>query len=312
MAIEIFENKAKVSSVGASWPPVYDSRNDRSKGFYNKTISRREDALRMLNGIKGESSRTTIRAFMRKGLVEDIENCGFKVEAVIDAQNAIPGHDLVYLGQNRQDRACEPIIYQQEMESVREINSKVEPIDRFAAMQRVKAAGYTIEELRLPKNNEITELKNLYSEAYQEYIFELNESTVSGMFSNGNIGFVGRLEGRIVSALIAEHAKLVIDGKHQIDMYELSDYATLKKDRGQGLITLMQIEAIRNLREKKDGEKSIIYAEGRAPWIAVNVATRKAGMTYGGTLEKHCVIMAERNFEELGQFENLNVWFHGV
>ncbi len=308
MALEIV-CREKQGSVGAVWPPRYDERNDRTKGFYDRTVRSQMGFDRMHGQIAQRGSRTTIRAFMEKGLVEGIDCRGMQIEAVLDAGNAIAGHDLIYFGMNSDSRLGDREVFCQELESVRRIAREVDPVDRFQALERVRDAGFAISRLRAPTEQDIRNMAALYNEAYQEYTFEINDQSIRDMISNGNICLVGRKDGEIVSAMIAEHVKLEI-GRFMIEMYELSDYATFRKDRGHGLITLMQIEAIGEIR--KMSREAIVYAEGRAPWIAVNRSLRKAGLEYCGTLRKHCTIMSDRDFHEVGSFENLNVWYHQV
>jgi hypothetical protein len=154
----------------------------------------------------------------------------------------------------------------------------------------------------------VRQLLDLYHEAYQEYTFEINSDTINDMLNNGNIVLVGRSpDGTIVSSLIAEHASVSVDGR-QVHLYELSDYATLRAHRRNGLITAMQIMAVQAIRGLPHGQESIIYAEDRAAWEAVNISSHKAGLVYTGTLEKHCVLVSDRSFAEEGRLENLNVW----
>ena len=49
--------------------------------------------------------------------------------------------------------------------------------------------------------------------------------------------------------MIAEHCTIPLQGHASVELYELSDYATLRSDRGNGLfMTAMQLEAIRRIR----------------------------------------------------------------
>ena len=311
----------KAGSVGASWPPAYDRHNRRVKGFCPSFI--RSDAD--LRGMFGEtaaaereashSTRTTVRAFVRSGLVEELRRevgCGSKygLEAHFDAGNAFPKHHLAYFGCNHPLRMPDAGVLQNELGSVSEVR-RLERACRAGAMERVAGAGYTIGRLNGDGKREVPRLLELYREAYQEYTFQMTPETVSGMLSNGNIVIVGRdREAQVVSALIAEHAELRIGHGRVAHLYELSDYATFRAHRGHGLITLMQMEAISAIRALGHGPEAIIYAEDRAAWAAVNRSSQRAGMDYCGTLPQHCVLVSDRDFGESGRMENLNVWAH--
>ncbi len=317
----ITERKAKVGSVGAVWPPAYDQHNNRVKGFYPHIVSGRKYARHLVNEIRSAQqkanghTRTTVRAFANHGMVEnirqDLEAGGLTIEAQFSASNAVNGCDLIYIGANKHERMPDPVILQQEMQSVQSLDT-VMPVQYRHARERVRQRGYSVSTLREVTRDDIDALLALYHEAYQRYTFEITDQTITGMLSNGNIVIVGRdQQAGIVSSLIAEHGQLLLEGgKIRLDLYELSDYATLKAHRRNGLITLMQMEAIRAIRSMERGHEAIVYAEDRAAWIAVNVSSKKAGMQYSGTLPKHCVLESDRDFQEQGEYENLNVWVH--
>ncbi|MBN1170113.1 hypothetical protein JXA56_03750 [Candidatus Micrarchaeota archaeon] len=317
----IIERKAKAGSVGAVWPPIYDSHNNRVKGVCSYILDSQLHAFAMLNQIKNTKAksnghtRTTIRAFAAKGLVEDLKGKlgehGLEIEARFDAGNALKGCEMVYLGGNSCERMPDPVVLRQELQGIDALQS-IPPVNYRDAMERVEKNGYAISRLSGSEQKDADDLLYLYNEAYQKYTFEITEDSVKGMLNNGNIVIVGRYgNADIVSALIAEHCQLFINGgKIKVDLFELSDYATRKDHRGNGLITLMQMEAIKTIRRMEKGYEAIIYAEDRAAWTPVNRSSKKAGMKYCGTLPKHCVLESDRDFKEQGEYENLNVWVH--
>lgn len=306
----------KAGSVGASWPPRYDAHNNRIKGFCTRPIGSLGEAHRMLAMMRDveaahpQSTRTTVRAFMRQGLVEGLAESEFAVEARVPAHNALPGHELVYFGRNSLERLPDREVLRSEMARAMMLDC-IDGIDARDALRRVTEAGYSISPLNGARLQAVEDLLVLYREAYQEYTFVISHGTITEILGNGNLVIAGTDgRGAIVSSLIAEHVRLGLENGVSVDLYELSDYATLRAHRGNGLMTLMQIEAIRAIREAEGGGKSIIYAEDRAPWTAVNRSSAKAGMSYYGTLLQHCVLVSDRDFAETGRYENLNVWAH--
>lgn len=306
-------NREKVSSIGST-APSFDSRNLRIKGFSRSALSTRDGLQRLFARVaqvereNPASSRTTVRAFVRQELVEEIRgdpDLPYNVEAVVPAGNAIPGHSMVYFGRN--SRIPDAEVLAQEMESV-EIVSRIAQVSPEQAVGRAQNNGYGISVLDRPSELDVQQMLALYNEAYQLYTFEINSSTIRGMLNNGNVVLVGRdAEGNIASSLIAEHCVLELDGRAPVHLYELSDYATFRSHRGNGLITAMQIEVVNILRAIR-GEEAIIYAEDRAAWRAVNISSVKAGMQYRGTLPLHCLLVSDRDFDHGGQYESLNVF----
>ncbi|MCI0503815.1 hypothetical protein L0Y65_03825 [Candidatus Micrarchaeota archaeon] len=309
--------QVKTGSVGASWPPRYDEHNRRVKGFCTRTIGSMDDARAMLAEVREVQSaspaatRTTIRAFVERGLVEPLRReSPLQVEACFDADNAVGGHAIVYFGSVADQRVPPGDVTAREIASVVEIQ-RLERTGWLEASIRITSAGYSISRLNGDGQAQVGRLLELYREAYQEYTFDLTQQTVSGMLSNGNIVIVGQDRmGEVVSALIAEHVELSLEFGKVVHLFELSDYATFRAHRGMGLITLMQMEAINTIRAMPGGDGAVIYAEDRAAWMAVNRSSQKAGMTYCGTLPQHCVIVSDRDFGEEGRYENLNVWAH--
>lgn len=307
----------KSGSVGASWPPVFDAHNSRVKGFCNSLIRSSGDAGRMFSLVSqaertsAMATRTTFRAFVRSGMVEDLRKCSpYGVEANFDVSNALTGYSLVYFSRNTQARLPAAESLSLELGSVRRILD-VERIDFNDARERVIRRGYSLSRLNGDDLAEIPRLLELYQEAYKEYTFQLCPKTVSDMLNNGNVVIVARdSQSRIVSSLIAEHVELRLDHGRIVHLYELSDYATFREHRGNGLMTILQMDAIGTIRSLHHGQESIIYAEDRSALEAVNRSSQRAGMDYCGTLLQHCVLVSDRDFGEEGRYENLNVWAH--
>ncbi len=317
-------SSGKVGSVGASWPPAFDAGNARIKGFCPSIIRSKaelhQEAFARANSAKRahpEATRTTFRAFVGRELLEGIirldGNMAFSVEATVPAGNAIPGFDLVYFGRNDNVRTPLAKTRREENESVAAIRQSVARVSRDVAMARLASNGYQIS---MPRNGDvhnerdIEAMLNLYREAYQHYTFPINETTIQVMIGNGNRVVVARdSERRIASALIAEECELRLGNGKLVRLYELSDFATFRKDRGNGLMTALQLEAVRLIRDLPGGESAIIYAEDRAPWGAVNKSSQQAGLAFGGTLPWHCSIQSDRSVQYVGEYESLNVWY---
>ncbi len=352
-------NRAKVGSVGSVGRLAFDERNSRMKGIFREVVRTPEGLSAIFSraaqaeGAHPQATRTTFRAFVDRGLIEDIRRAQrlleqegqvaadahqrvdgtagqfisqlrrlrqetgvelgeYSLEAVVPTNGAVEGCDLVYFGRNSAQRTPPEDLRQKEGQSLSEVQRSTGTVRRADAIARAENGGYSIS---LSEGNhsqeDIRALLNLYHEAYQLYTFEVNEQTIQVMVGNGNKVFAARDEkGRIASALIAEECTVELEGGQKVTMYELSDFATFRADRGNGLITALQIEAVRLLR--KLDPHAIIYAEDRAPWMPVNKSSKEAGLTYGGTLPFHCALISDRNFEYNGgnrQYESLNVWY---
>jgi hypothetical protein len=309
------QHTEKVGSVGALWPPTYDEHNNRIKGFYLRAVDDKRELDSMFSTVRRIENeyqiagRTTVRAFVKRELLFDRLKehiAPYQIEATVPVDNAMHGYVMVYFAKNAPERVQQPEVLSMELESVKRIQ-KIQPIGWEEAISRIARYGYTISVLN-DRSIDITRMLELYQEAYERYTFEINIQTINEILNNGNIVIVGRDKyGEIVSSLIAEYCAIELEHGKILHLYELSDYATFRAHRGNGLMTAMQIEALKIIRRLR-GAEAIIYAEDRAAWEAVNISSKKAGLNYCGTLLQHCVIVSDRSFGEQGIYENLNVW----
>jgi hypothetical protein len=352
-------NGNKVSSVGAVGKMAFDERNKRIKGIAREVVRTSEGLSAIFSraaeaeGAHPQATRTTFRAFVDRGLIEDLrkaerlllqegavradahhradgtaeasishlrrqrESIGVElgsyfIEAVIPTNGAVDGCDLVYFGKNSLRRTPSEKLRQDEQESLSKVQASTQAVRPADAIARATEGGYAISLSEGSQSQEdLRALLNLYHEAYELYTFEVNEQTIQVMVGNGNKVLSARgADGSIASVLIAEECAVELEGGQRVTIYELSDFATFRKDRGNGLITALQIEAVRILRELDP--HAIIYAEDRAPWMPVNKSSKEAGLEYGGTLPFHCALISDRNFDYNGgnrQYESLNVWY---
>lgn len=299
-------------SIGAFWPPSFDRRNSRVKGFYNKILDNSRDLQSVLNEVKDAkrssgAQRASVRLITHPSLIREMNGNGQAVEALIPLNYGLDGYVLIYTGWNNEERRSSREILGSEIESAADIMANIGPTTREDVLRRLEKRGLRTERLENAGEDEVNMIVGIYSEAYQMYPFPLDYENVLGMTNNeDNMTFVGRnRRDEIVSVLFAEGARLDINGA-AFRMYELSDYATLRAYRGNGLMTGLQLEVMNAIMEQNNVQ--LIYAEDRASWRAVNISSRRAGMVYAGTLEKHCLLMSDRDIGEKGEFENLHVW----
>lgn len=352
-------NGASVGSVGKVGVPAYDRNNNRVKGIFTTVVHDRNGLSAVFSRVKEaerenpQADRTTFRAFVNRGLIQDILktqqlaeqegrvssdphlrmdgtsaqfadsirrakdamgiDLAYNIEGVICTNGTVSGCDLVYFGKNSASRTPKKEIRELEEASLHEAKQArtTNPPDAYARLENGK---YAIEVINGSTSQaDIETMLSLYKEAYSLYTFPINHETIRIMLGNGNRAYVARGEdGQISSVLVAEQATLRLDDGSTVNMYELSDFATFRKDRGHGIITALQIRATEDLRASDP--HAIVYAEDRAPWKAVNKSSRQAGLEHSGTLQFHCSIIADRDFsytthgEGHENYETLNVW----
>jgi len=287
-------------SVGRIGSIYFDERNNRVKYFSTDIHTGAESIDFLLNQaetLAEQNNATRINArFFSEGNYSG--NYDANVEARIPLNNGYTGIELLFIGINQPERT-----------STREINDAEDEIIRNAVSgtrkSRSLSSEYRIERLSLENltENDISLMRDLYRESFVTYTTELNESSIRDMVEN-SIVYAVRNNGTIVSTVVAEIANIpTANGNFRI--CELSEMATLREHRGQGLVTL----ATEALIEEIYPTVNLIYAEARACHQAINNSFRNMGFEYAGRLNKQCILSGDHEVQEEGPYENLNVWY---
>jgi len=222
---------------------------------------------------------------------------GLKVEGIIPSDHIFKGApvDMVYLGRNTPDRLPIKTVFNK-MLKTNCAQTKHDRPDPASVFSKLESHGYVLERLSRSTSTLQTDLEALallYKEALPVYMFEITSITLMDLLQNDrNIFLVVRNNQHIVSSLIAEHASLEIDGR-TVSLFELSDFATSEQvfgnHQGYGLMTALQLRAIRMIREICDDEV-FVYAEDRGQLPAVVRSSYNAGLTLVGALPIHVMI----------------------
>lgn len=281
-------------SVGIIGMPYFDFDNNRIK-YFSTTIHTNIESIESLfeqcQQMMGQSRASRINArFFTQGLdVNTLEN----VEAVMH----MGGLDLICLGYNTEDRRDSQEVVQQE-------NNLINNVLETQASRRDIPEIYTVELIDETCNlRDISDMVKLYSEAFTTYTTNLNHVSVSHMVDN-SWTYVVRHNGRVVSTVVAEIADVNLDNGNTIRIAELSEMATLRDYRGQGLVTYATQQLLDDLNDV-----NLIYAEARASHFAINRTFRRLGFEYAGRLNKQCILSGDQEINEQGPYENLNVWY---
>ena len=237
-------------------------------------------------------------------------------EARIRLNGPNSGIELVYIGQNNPERIDNLEVRLQEDAIVLDVLARhprrrahEEDARTLERMERVLGQGYIVEHIDRNRieQRDVRSLVSLYREAFPTYTAPLDEQSIWRMVVSNPTCVIRDRSGEIVSAAVAEVAR-VDEGDRPMYLCELSEMATRRNHRGRGLNTLAAERLIRRL----DLDVDLFYAEARASHAPVNQLFSNLGFHYAGRLSKHCVLSGDHEVDELGPFENLNVWYrHG-
>lgn len=307
--------EARVGSVGPMWPPEFDERNDRVKGFYPGVVHSYRELNPLLEeilelGEKHSAGRVTGRFIIRNGSGIDFG------EAKIPLTGRWAGYRLLYFGRNSEERCNryslnDSSIKAEEEGIVKEVSDFRKIVTLDSSRQRIESHGMKFGILKKPSEEEIRALVDLYAITYETFTIPLDYDGIAGLISDPNnlVGVIRELStGRIVSIGMAEqHLEDIADNgrKRKLKFAELSEAATHPNYVQRGLYTAIGMHLLDQLAKKRF---DLVYGEARACDRAVNKSCANMGRTFYGKLVKHCKISGDRDVPEEGPYENLNVW----
>ncbi len=307
MVLRAHVTEGKAGSIGPTWPPAL-TNSHRLRGIYPGVLATRRqsetfvDEIHRAQQANPDFSRISIRTFVTRDEHRRLGTRwnGVKVEGIIPVDHVVaPGVDLVYLGHNDTRRTPDPAVFANMLIANFGMVGQVQLSNPNLLMERVSARDYVVERLTRTtlRSKDIQDLVALYHEALPVYMLEITPQTMRDLLdAPDNIFLVARNKSRIASALIAEHTTIEVDGK-PVHLYELSDFATFRAHQGNGLMTALQVDAIRRIRSEH-GDNAIVYAEDRAPWPAVARSSLQAGLSLAGVLPSHVKIGGVKTFNE--------------
>ena len=283
-------------SLGQIGTMYLDARNNRIKYFSTKLQSEQaiEDSVQEgISQMKANgASRLNARFFFR-GHYD-----GPHVEARIPLAHGYEGIELLFLGVNTQNRSSP--------ECVRLLEDDILVTAFQNQHERRPLLGHYIIEPVTPEHvteRDIRDMVQLYQEAFTTYTTELDADSVRSMVQN-SIVYAARYNGQIVSTSVAEIGNIPTE-IHNFRICELSEMATSRDHRGQGLVTHNTTALMNSIRDEVD----LIYAEARSCNQAINTCFRNLGFDYGGRLERQCILSGDADVAVRGPYEDLNVWY---
>jgi len=299
--------KNLASSVGIIGRSYSDPGNERVKFCTDlitdiSTLNKRNKSF--LKEFNDGISRVTGRFIIRDGLIaRDIPN----LEARIPLDGEFDDFSLVYLGINSFTRMEDKFLIAAEVSMAKSIDDNIKTISYNNAIKRIKDKGFSVVSGNVLKDIDPNNIIELYNEAYKgSYTFDLTHENVTNLLNNPNNikAVVVNSDGKVVSIGVAEVSKCSLSGR-DFRFAELSDAATYDSYKRMGLYTATSSALMQRLAEE---DIDLIYGEARACHKGVNLVCRRSGRNFYGLLNKHCKISGEKDINEFGPYENLNVW----
>lgn len=288
-------------SLGQIGKMYYDSNNNRIKYFSTEIHTSSENIEHLVEeGIRmmDDNGATRLNA---RFFYSDNKPYTQNIEAEIKLNNGYSDINLLFIGINESNRLDSVEILKLEDEIVNNVLS-----NKSSSRDRI-SDEYEIQKLSISNlgDGDVDSLVSLYTEAFTTYTSVLDTQSVQEMVDNSVVYAVrDKNTGKIVSTSVAEIGTVPMQtGDFRI--CELSEMATKKEHRGQGLVTYATKALINDIRDSVD----LIYAEARASHRAINQSFHNLGFNYGGRLNKQCILSGDSDVAETGPYENLNVWY---
>ena len=249
---------------------------------------------------KNNATRISLRALTTKDLKVKNEEARIPISSELD---------LSYIGRNEVSRTNSQRVIQEERRILENLLSTTklseDPIKRVA--------GYKIETSNDFSERDLTDIKKLFETAYERngrivMWYKPSQENIRKVLKN-SVVTVARNGEKIISLTAAEKATIPTS-IGEMDWYEMSDAATLEKEKRFGLV---QACTFKNMEYIFSNHPSAVYGEARACNIGATKSLLRLGFKYAGFLPKHVKIGGSRNVNGIrGDIEDLNVLYKEV
>ncbi|MBT7903595.1 hypothetical protein HN587_07060 [Candidatus Woesearchaeota archaeon] len=217
------------------------------------------------------------------------------------------GQHIAYLGQNGTKRLTDPVRYGMQIHNLEKITQG----ESLESSQGKISEEFTIEKLTDPCDSDVLAVQALLIEAYSREgrTIMWYDPTIENVLEvlENSLAFVARnSDGQIVSIAAAERATGIIVDERELEIYEISDCATYKDFRGQGLLKGCLLGL---LNSKEIIAADCVYTEARIAHTPIIRAFNRLGFELGGVVRNHVLIGGDRDLSETTDIENLAVMY---
>jgi putative beta-lysine N-acetyltransferase len=246
------------------------------------------DILDELDALAAKGGYGKIIAKGRRSDIRKFATRGFRAEAVIPGFFG-PREDAVFVGKFLDPgRAHEPAI--QRIREVRQVawGQRSERDGEEAIPEAVSAPGI---EFREVGPDDLEAVASCYDEVFESYPFPIDDADHLRREHEGGTRFFTAWDGM---SLVAASSMEPGGARGTVEM---TDFATLPSNRGEGLATrllgMMDSAAM-------EAGKRVAFTIARAVSFGMNITFARRGYRFGGTLV--------RNTQISGSIESMNVW----
>ena len=280
------------------WPPIYDPKNRRVKGFYPETVTLRKGNFgKLLEHLAAASyypqaTRISIRVILERELLDIFAAENYHIEASFPIR-AFPNCEVAYVSFNKPER----IGRKSDVEIAKLIDRHRKIETRILEKLASKYCIFYINSFTDATAQEILEF---FSSRFLDYPIDLTLEKIKCM-PNDHIVYIAKDHfGKLVATFMVDIASVEIEDKPLTFL----DFVNVVSEK-DGLI-LIPLMAQDVARRANNYPNPIIYAEARSDVAALQVCCIRAGMQYAGTLSASSLFWD--NGENRAEFRDTQVW----
>ncbi len=287
------------------WPPVYDERNRRIKGFY-PWIVRNRKVEPLLDSIREQSShpeatRISIRAiFPRTVLMQMINHSmsGVCVEAAFPISHIISGCWVAYLSYNKPQRNGG--LLNRGLRSIIGISKqRSDPIAKDELERQT--TRYKLMQIKEMNDETAEKFSVLFASMFDVYPVDISPLAIKRMPKDHIV--MAAYEGEeLIAVFMADRASFHLEYRIPLTFFDFVNVVS-KKD-GLLLVPLMARHVIEIAGQDVN---PVIYAEARADVPGLQACCMRAGMQDCGTLVASSLFKDKKG--DKAAFSDTNVWY---
>jgi len=241
-----------------------------------------------------------ITAKARREDFDDFMERGYRPEALVPEFYG-PGEDLLFMGKfldprRTRDHGAQRVQEVLQVASTRGLSPDPgEGAQTGERSQLSKESGPADVDFREAGEADLGAIAQIYQEVFESYPFPIQDPDHLLREMNGGTRFFTAYQG---DSLVASSS---MESGGVAGTVEMTDFATLPSQRGEGLAT--HLLAIME-KEAKKTRVRVAYTIARAISFGMNITFARRGYTFGGTLVNNTQIG--------GAIESMNVWYKAL
>ncbi|TDO06521.1 hypothetical protein EV580_6615 [Mycobacterium sp. BK086] len=308
------QGASTTSSIGACWPPEAAS-NNRIRGFFPTAIENAQGVAgfaeqfseQIEDATRTGVTRVTIRFVGNRDAVMALHDHDIRCEGVLPL-HGLPNYGIVYAAWISPDRAVDDETFDRHHQLISATRAPQDPEKH--PRSGLKERGYRLH--LIPPSTPDGERTSAAPPLYEIFeTFGFSPEGVHNLLSdhNNTIAYITDQQGNVASTAVAENGRIQINGIGTLNLYEITEGATVQRLRGNGLYQALTWELVQFIKQTSTEHVHAIYGESNLASKGVVYAARRNSRRFVSEEAHHYEMHHNPSFGILAQ--NFKV-FDGV